>query len=335
MDAELSSRAALSCPQWRERTTDQEVDMLWGRTLVALLGLALSGSGLGAASAQDATSPAPRYRVVEGIPYGPDRPEQTLDLYLPDASEWHGVSLVVLNWGSGDKAPLVRWFAGRGYPVLFVNVHRRGPYPQPVRDAFCAVAWAHEKAADYGIDPEEMVALGHSGGAVLAAHLGTVDDPGLYLRGCAYPVPRTTWLRAVVAISGVFDYRTEEDFAAPHNAFTPRYFGGSQAEKPAVWAEASPITWVDGSEPPFFLVHGAADEMVHSAHSARSAAIMKEAGLDVEYREVPGADHTSILNPRTFEMVERFLRSIPLRSPEWARSGGSSAPGSRQRAQKP
>lgn len=284
--------------------------MLWGRTLVVLFGLALSGSAIGGASAQDATPPAPRYRVVEGIPYGPDGPEQTLDLYLPDASGKQRVSLVVLNWGSGDKAPLVRWFADRGYPVLFVNVHRRGAYPQPVRDAFCAVAWAHKKVSDYGLDPDAFVALGHSGGAVLAAHLGTVDDPALHLQGCAYPVPKTTWLRGVVTISGIFDYRTEEDFAPPHNAFTPRYFGGSQAEKPAVWAEASPVTWVNGNEPPFFLAHGAADEMVHSAHSARSAAILKEAGVDVEYHEVPDADHTSILDPGTFEMVEGFLRSI-------------------------
>lgn len=153
-----------------------------------------------------------------------------------------------------------------------------------------------------------LVALGHSGGAVLAAHLGTVDDPRLYLQSCPWPVPRTTWLRGVVTIAGIFDYRREGDFAPAHNSFTPRYFGGSQAERPAVWAEASPIDRVDGSEPPFLILHGASDEMVRPAHSARAADIMKRAGVDVEYVEIPAADHNTVLNPATFGIVERFLR---------------------------
>jgi acetyl esterase/lipase len=258
--------------------------------------------------AQDERVIEARYRIVEGVSYGPDTPDQTLDLYIPDDAARQFATLIVFNWGSGDKLPLVRWFAGRGHPVVFANVRRRGPYPQPVRDAFCAVAWSHEKLAGYGLDARGLVALGHSGGAVLAAHLGTVDDPGLYLQGCAWPVPKSTWLRGVVTIAGLFDYRTEEDFAPAHNSFTPRYFGGSRAERPAVWAEASPIRWVDGSEPPFLIVHGAADVMVRPFHSARAAETMKRAGVDVEYVEVPAADHNTVLNDATFRIVERFLR---------------------------
>jgi hypothetical protein len=151
----------------------------------ALLGFIPFGFGMGTVSAQGTPLVPPRYSVVEDIPYGPGGPDQTLDLYLPDASGRQRATLIVLNSGSGNKGPLVQWFAERGYPVLFVNVRKRDPYPQPVRDAFCAVAWAHEKVASYGLDPHSLVALGHSGGAVLAAHLGTVDDPGLYLEGCA------------------------------------------------------------------------------------------------------------------------------------------------------
>ena len=284
--------------------------MLVRNITTALLGFIPFGFGMGTVSAQSTPLVPPRYSVVEDIPYGPGGPDQTLDLYLPDASGRQRATLIVLNSGSGNKGPLVQWFAERGYPVLFVNVRKRDPYPQPVRDAFCAVAWAHEKVASYGLDPHSLVALGHSGGAVLAAHLGTVDDPGLYLEGCAYPVPEAPWLRAVVTISGVFDYRTEEEFAQAHNAYTPRYFGGTRAERPSVWAEASPISWVDGSEPPFLIVHGSADVMVRPIQSERSATILRTAGADVEYDAVTGADHYTILSPATFELVDRFLRRI-------------------------
>ncbi len=78
----------------------------------------------------------------------------------------------------------------RGYPVLFLKVRGGEAYPEPVNDAFRALAWAHAQAERTGFDPGRILALGHSGGAVLAAHLGTVDHRFPYLVGCASPTCR-------------------------------------------------------------------------------------------------------------------------------------------------
>jgi len=255
------------------------------------------------------------YQVTEGIQYGAGDPGQVLDLYLPPASSRKGTALVVFNHGSGDKGPLVRWFAEGGHPVLFVNVRRRMAYPFPVRDAFCAVAWAHARGRGLGVDPNNLVAVGHSGGAILAAHLGTVDDRSLYLEGCPHPDPGEAWVRGVVSIAGIFDYRTEEEFGAPHNAYTPRYFGGSKEDVPEVWAQASPGTWIDGNEPPFLLIHGTADVMVRPSQSERSLGVLREAAVDVRYVTVPGADHDSILGTAAFLAMEAFIQRL-------AREGG-------------
>jgi acetyl esterase/lipase len=247
------------------------------------------------------------YELIQGVEYGPDASFQTVDLYLPDPARRRSTTLFIVNHGSGDKLPWARRFAERGYPVLFVNVRRREPYPEPVEDAFCALSWAHAQAGSYGFDPGRILALGHSGGAVLAAHLGTVDDRARYMEGCASPLPQERWLLGVASISGIFDYRTEEEFGSPHNAYTPRYFGGSKEGVPDVWREASPITWAGSGDPPFLLVHGTADEMVLPVQSERSAALLGQAGVEADLVLVPGADHDSILGETAFEAVESFI----------------------------
>lgn len=262
------------------------------------------------ADAQETPAPAVSYQHVQGIQYGSGDPFQTVDLYLPDSARRRSTAVFVLNFGSGNKLPFVQRFAERGYPVLFVNVRRREPYPKPVEDAFCALAWAHAHAREYGFDPSRIVALGHSGGAVLAAHLGTFDERTRYLGGCASPSPRERWLLGVASIAGIFDYRTEEEFGAPHNAYTPRYFGGTRESVPAVWEEASPVTWAGRGDPPFLLVHGTTDVMVLPIQSDRSAALLRRAGVEVELVLVPGADHNGILGDAAFEAVERFLARL-------------------------
>jgi len=250
------------------------------------------------------------YEIIRAVPYGAADTSQTVTIYVPDAAGRRSTSIFVVKYGSGDKIPLVQRFAAKGYPVFFANVRRRGVYPQPVEDAFCALAWVHTHAADYGADPNRIVALGHSGGAVLAAHLGTVDDRDRYLRDCSHRSTTGTWLLGVVSIAGIFDYRTEEEFGPLHNAYTPRYFGGTKEVVPAVWEEASPITWVDGSEPPFLVVHGTDDVMVLPRQSERSVSLLRDAGVDVELVLIPGVDHTRVLGEETYEAVDAFIARL-------------------------
>ena len=86
----------------------------------------------------------------------------------------------------------------------------------------------------------------------MAAVLGTVDDPPLYLEGCPHTWPETERLRGVVTFTGVFDYASSSGSLL---SYYNDYFEASPAESPDLWIEASPITWIDGSEPPFLLIH--------------------------------------------------------------------------------
>ena len=113
-------------------------------------------------------------------------------LYLPAEAEGPYPTVVIYHSGLfwfGDQAYLTayeelgRFFAGRGYAVVVpaYRLSKTDPYPAAVADAFCALAWVHAAAAQYGFDVTRVAALGLDAGADLAALVGTVDDPERYL----------------------------------------------------------------------------------------------------------------------------------------------------------
>jgi len=55
--------------------------------------------------------------------------------------------------------------------------------------------------------------------------------------------------------------------------------------------EASPIAHVTPNAPPFFFIHGDADDTVPIAQSEAMAEALRKAGVPVKYRRVPGGGH--------------------------------------------
>jgi dipeptidyl aminopeptidase/acylaminoacyl peptidase len=55
--------------------------------------------------------------------------------------------------------------------------------------------------------------------------------------------------------------------------------------------EASPITHVTPDDPPFYLVHGDADDVVHIAQSEVMEEALRAAGVPCQFRRVPGGVH--------------------------------------------
>jgi acetyl esterase/lipase len=68
---------------------------------------------------------------------------------------------------------------------------------------------------------------------------------------------------------------------------------------------------VDGSEPPFLLIHGLDDSTVEPEQSKYFAETLERAGVEVELLLIPDADHGAILNSeQSFEAVEDFLATL-------------------------
>jgi acetyl esterase/lipase len=243
-------------------------------------------------------------------------PEQQLDVYLPTSQNGPYPTLLVIHGGGGDKrdlAKLALHFVKLDYAVVSINhrTMRQNIYPTQVQDAFCALAWTHANADVYGFDPGRIVALGHSSGGTLAAMLGAVDDPALYLEDCPHSLPEAHWVRGVVPFTGIFDYASAAASSPGLRSYINSYLGAEENAAPDTWAEASPMTWIDGSEPPFLLIHGAADKNIDPDQSVDFADVLEQAGVDMELLLIPDADHGVIIrSEQSFEAVEDFLAAL-------------------------
>jgi len=247
-------------------------------------------------------------QVHRNIQYGVSG-NHVLDVYQPQIEGGRLPTLVLIHGRESSKDQLAYfadYLARRGYAVVVFN-KGLGQYPSRERDSFCALAWIHASADTYGFDPERIVLVGFSLGGLLSAFLGTVDDTGKFLEGCPHALPEEDYLSGVVAVAGYFDYTI---LIGGGGELIPTYFGPPE-EKMEEILEASPVTWVDGSEPPFLLVHGENDSVVDPEQSIEFAAQLSEARVDVELVMLPNLSHESITrSPKVLSEVLDFLADL-------------------------
>jgi acetyl esterase/lipase len=208
------------------------------------------------------------------------------DLYQPKgAGPWPGVVLIYGgSWSSADHrwqmTLIARKLAKRGYVVM--NTSYRGMpefrYPAPVEDIYQALAWFRAHAAEYHLDPRKVATYGYSAGGHLAELIGTKDAP---------PNLR---VQAVVAGGGPADLPLY-----PGGDILPKFLGATYESNPAIFHEASPITYVSPDDPPFFLYHGMDDETVSPEHSVLLQTALKNAGVRCQLYWVKGRGHAATL----------------------------------------
>ena len=271
-------------------------------------------------------SPSPTvvsFEVTRNVPYiTEEHSRQKLDIYLPASGDGPFPTLLLMHGGGGDKRDLDHWanyFVVRGYAAVSINYRdmTRHGYPEPVQDAFCALAWTHANADTYGFDPQRIFALGHSAGGTLAAMLGTVGDPALFTEDCPHQLPdEADWIHGAIPFTGIFDYASAAQSSSVLRSFLDTYLGADLDQAPEIWAQASATTWVDGSAAPFLLIHGAADKTIDPDQSVDFADVLEQAGVNVELLLIPDADHGAITrSEQSFEAVEDFLATLLAATP--------------------
>ncbi len=248
------------------------------------------------------------YEVITNLSYtGVDDPDRSLSIYLPTGKRQ---TLTLLVQGGEYYPNMLRYFADLGYTVMAFNT-RGDTYQEEIQDGFCALAWAHANADTYGFDAKGIIPVGGSMWGGNAALLGLVDDPTPFLEECSLTLPKTDRVRAVITLAGVFDYSEEEDFFDGFIESIRAFMGGTPEQAPENWAAASAITWVQGDEPPFLLVHGEADTNVAPHQSEKFATALEEAGADVELVLLPGINHyTSVTDRKVFEAMASYLARL-------------------------
>jgi acetyl esterase/lipase len=255
---------------------------------------------------KEPTRPPIRVEVYTDIQYGQAQ-NNVLDVYQPQVEgELLPTLIVIHGMGSGKylMEDLANYYARQGYAVVVYN-KSIGRYPTDEADSFCALAWVHASAEEYGFDTTKIVPVGFSRGGALAAFLGTVDEPGKYMQNCPQTLPDEDYLAGVVSVAGYFDYRIWIG-----GQFILDYFGEPNENMEDI-LEASPITWVDGSEPPFLLIHGEADPIVDPQQSVEFEAALSEAGSDVTLVMLPAQGHDTITTSvKVLTTIRSYLEAL-------------------------
>jgi acetyl esterase/lipase len=252
-----------------------------------------------------------------------------LDLFLPPRSFAGPRPLVVYVHGGGwmaggprRSAAYADWprvlaaLAARGYVVATVSYRfsKEAPSPAAIQDVKAALRWLRAKSGTYNIDPARAAIWGQSAGGHLAALAG-VSCGVAALEPGARTVPRagnvetvastdagagaaSDCVQAVVSWFGIYDFAAL-DAAQASAAGTPNaanlFLGCPDGGcTPAQRAAASPVSYVDRTDPPFLLMHGSVDRTVPESQTEIFDAALRKAGVSVKKIVIPGADHSWI-----------------------------------------
>ena len=145
-----------------------------------------------------------------------------------------------------------------------------------VDDVLSALAWVHQHAAQYKLDPKRIALLGESAGAYLVDYVAMI-------------APKDNPIAAVVSFYGPPDLTFAIKLPP---AMLPIFGVTSQTtDVEGQLRSVSPYFMVHPGLPPFLLLHGTADEQVPYQQSPRFCEALKAKGNQCELYSIPGARH--------------------------------------------
>ena len=190
------------------------------------------------------------------------------------------------------------------YSASVENSNRRpiGVFPAQVHDVKSAMRFLRANAALYDIDPLRIAVVGFSSGGNLALLLGlTVPADGL--EGQDDNLQYSSSVQAVVNLAGATDLASWNK-----EPYVSAYLGGPLQEKPELYKQASPISYVRAAKVPILTIHGDKDTSVSPDQALLLDARMREAGAPHTLIIEGGRGHTDELDKNVWDFLEKVLR---------------------------
>src|SRR5439155_13628924 len=199
-----------------------------------------------------ATERTMQYAVAGGVAL-------SMDAFLPTQGTLHPAVLVIHGggWFGGRRTqwdPLACILAQNGLTAFSVDYRLapQFPYPAALQDLQAAVRFVRAGASTLAIDPARIGALGGSAGGHLAALLAMAGEGAM---------DAGSRIAVAVSWSGPMDLLTMLNGATANQRAAVLEFAGCDHPKEAACRDrllsASPITYVDRTDPPLFLINSA------------------------------------------------------------------------------
>ena len=220
------------------------------------------------------------------------------------------------GWDSGDPGEFVganTELATHGY-VLCSYAYCLAPkhsWPAQAEDTRRAFAWVRSHAAELGIDVNQIVLMGRSAGAQIAA-------------ACAYGMPELG-ARGCIDVYGTPNMYLAREWSVPDDllkslGLVRQYMGGDPHEATEGYRTASATEFLNTHSLPTLILHGTLDSLVGIGHSRRFSDLLAQRD-DHFFLELPWGTHGMDFFPSTpggqlsmsaiVRFMERFARSAP------------------------
>lgn len=298
------------------------------------------------ATAQDLMGQSPEAQVVD-VPVVQGRIDAISGVVYSQVFERgrsvRGLKMTLFVPRTKEKKPAVLYFPGGGFTsadhekflemryalaragyVVAACEYRAVPnkFPALLEDAKAAVRWMRAHASEFGVDADRIGLLGDSAGGYVVQMAGATNGEKNWDVGDFKEV--SSDVQAVVSIYGISDLTTIGEGIGNENVHASAavtealllngpafkdFAGASVNADPQKAKAASPIGHVDGTEPPFLLMHGSGDKVVSPLQSKKMFEALQNKKVEVEYVLVRGAEHGDLpwYQPGVISRVVNFF----------------------------
>jgi acetyl esterase/lipase len=226
-----------------------------------------------------------------------------LDIYLPEKGNDFPLLIWVHGgaWMKNDKyadmgymTETIKSILASGYALASIDYRHSttAKFPAQIQDCNQAIEFLYNNASRYKLNNNKFALIGFSAGGHLASLLGLSNNNNI---ASFYPEGK----KPSFTIRGVLDFYGPSNFllffgdAKPEATDNPVsiLLGSSPLIRPDISNLASPFTYVDKDDPPFFIVHGEKDNEVPPAQSYLLQSYLNLAGVKNELIVVKDAPH--------------------------------------------
>lgn len=298
------------------------------------------------ATAQDLMGQSPEAQIVD-VPVVQGRIDAISGVVYSQVFERgrsvRGLKMTLFVPRTKEKKPAVLYFPGGGFTsadhekflemryalaragyVVAACEYRAVPnkFPALLEDAKAAVRWMRAHASEFGVDANRIGLLGDSAGGYVVQMAGATNGEKNWDVGDFKEV--SSGVQAVVSIYGISDLTTIGEGIGNENVHASAavtealllngpafkdFAGASVNADPQKAKAASPIGHVDGTEPPFLLMHGSGDKVVSPLQSKKMFEALQNKKVEAEYVLVRGAEHGDLpwYQPGVISRVVNFF----------------------------
>ncbi|MEG8946173.1 alpha/beta hydrolase [Rosettibacter firmus] len=244
-----------------------------------------------------------------------------LDLFFPESLNKKMPCIIIIHgggWRSGHKE--MEWaiasnIASKNFVTATIEyrLSTEALYPAAVLDIKNAILWIKENSEKFNIDTNKIILMGQSAGGQLAALAGVTCGIKKF-----EPVSKkhSTKIMAIIDIDGVLDMTTPsesgKDTIPSKPSAAKMWLGFTYKEKPEIWKEASPLTYISKNTPPMLFINSS----IPRFHAGRDEAIeiLKQYNIYSEVHTLENTPHTFwLFNPwqeKVINIIVSFVNKI-------------------------